>query len=208
MFMKVRKAYEALTDEDAKRNYELFGNRMGAKLSNSPSACHPSFEIRQPQHDPASLSARPRRHCALVVWKYWSWSRKFADNAVLTETLQIYLHPVVLSTETLTKQLPETLAMAAEYRNLKPTMQEAKELDKLQSVSETSSRSTGKEGMASSSTTFATSRATSRLHPHPRPPLPGKAVPRAVPSFGVHPLSRAQDHRLHAQGRQREGQGA
>ena len=93
MFMKVRKAYEALTDEDAKRNYELFGNPDGRQAL--------ELSIGLP-----SIFRNPDNHnmillvfllvlvviVPLVVWKYWSWSRKFADNAVLTETLQIYLH--------------------------------------------------------------------------------------------------------------------
>ena len=132
MFMSIRKAYEALTDEVAKRNYELYGNPDGRQALEL-SIGLPKWLMDKDNHN-AILLVYLLFLVVIVpiaVWRYWSWSLKFADNAVLTETLRIFAHPHVLNTETLTKHLPEILAMAAEYRSIKLTMKEAVELDKV-----------------------------------------------------------------------------
>ena len=114
-FMMVAKAYEALTDEIAKENYEQYGNPDG-KESLEVSIGLPSF----------LLEGNYRYHVLVTyliimvgvipycVSIYYSDSSKFGENDVLYDTYSWYHH--ALDEHTVVKQLPEVLAGSAEFR--------------------------------------------------------------------------------------------
>lgn len=125
-FMMVAKAYEALTDETAKENYEKYGNPDG-KQSLEVSIGLPSF----------LLDTNNRNLVLLVylivmvgvipfsVWRYYSDSSKFGEKDVMYDTYSWYHH--ALSEHTLLKSLPETLSGSAEFRQRNVPKQDEKQ---------------------------------------------------------------------------------
>jgi translocation protein SEC63 len=114
-FMMVSKAYEALTDEAAKENWEKYGNPDG-KQSLEVSIGLPDF-----------LLDTNNRNLVLVaylvimvgvipfcVWTYYSDSSKYGEKDVMYDTYSWYHH--TLSEHALIKSLPEALAGSAEFR--------------------------------------------------------------------------------------------
>jgi translocation protein SEC63 len=114
-FMMVSKAYEALTNEQSRDNWEKFGNPDG-KQSLEVSIGLPDF-----------LLDTENRNLVLMiylifivgvipfcVWSYYSDSSKFGEKDVMYDTYSWYHH--TLNEHSLMKSLPESLAGAAEFR--------------------------------------------------------------------------------------------
>eukprot|EP00523_Entomoneis_sp_CCMP467_P004026 CAMPEP_0168748074 /NCGR_PEP_ID=MMETSP0724-20121128/15988_1 /TAXON_ID=265536 /ORGANISM="Amphiprora sp., Strain CCMP467" /LENGTH=643 /DNA_ID=CAMNT_0008795891 /DNA_START=209 /DNA_END=2140 /DNA_ORIENTATION=+ len=114
-FVMVSKAYEALTDETARENYEKFGNPDGQQ------------NMQVSIGLPAFLLDSDNRNLVLVgyllimvgvipyaVWTYYSDSSKFGEKDVMYDTYAWFHYS--LSEHTLTKSLPEVFAGSAEFR--------------------------------------------------------------------------------------------
>jgi translocation protein SEC63 len=114
-FMMVAKAYEALTDEVAKENFEKFGNPDG-KQSLQVSIGLPAF-----------LLESANRNLVLIVYlvimvgvipvcvyTYYSDSSKYGEKDVMYDTYSWYHHS--FTEHTTVKSLPEILAGSAEFR--------------------------------------------------------------------------------------------
>jgi len=115
MFMKVAKAYEALTDDDAKQNWLEYGNPDG-KQSLEISIGLPTFFLNETNHY-AILCIYLGVLVVIIpaiVAAWYQHSRKFGENNVMYETYSFFLH--VLSQHSTIKMLPEVLAGAAENR--------------------------------------------------------------------------------------------
>lgn len=114
-FMMVSKAYETLTDETAKENYEKYGNPDG-KQSLEVSIGLPSF----------LLDTNNRNLVLMVylvimvgvipfcVWTYYSDSSKYGEKDVMYDTYSWFHH--TLNEHTVVRALPEVLAGSAEFR--------------------------------------------------------------------------------------------
>mmetsp|Transcript_14951 Transcript_14951/g.51705 ORF Transcript_14951/g.51705 Transcript_14951/m.51705 type:complete len:565 (-) Transcript_14951:438-2132(-) len=116
MFMKVAKAYEALTDEEAKKNWLEYGNPDG-KQSLEVSIGLPTFLLDESNHY-AILCIYLGILVVIIpaiVAAWYQHSRKFGENNVMYETYSFFLH--VLSEHSTAKMLPEVLAGAAENRS-------------------------------------------------------------------------------------------
>jgi len=115
-FMMIAKAYEALTDPEAKANYEKYGNPDG-KQSLEVSIGLPSWLLDQDNRN-IVLMAYLIIMVGIIpfcVWKYYSNSSKFGEKDVMYDTYSWYHHS--LNDSTLIKVMPETLAGSAEFRN-------------------------------------------------------------------------------------------
>lgn len=114
-FMMVAKAYEALTDPEAKANFEKFGNPDG-KQSLEVSIGLPSWLLDSDNRN-LVLMAYLIIMVGVIpfcVWKYYSNSSKFGEKDVMYDTYSWYHNS--LDDTTLMKSLPETLAGSAEFR--------------------------------------------------------------------------------------------
>jgi len=115
MFMKVAKAYEALTDEEARKNWLEYGNPDG-KQSLEVSIGLPTFLLDTSNHY-AILCVYLGVLVVIIpaiVAAWYQHSRKFGENNVMYETYSFFLH--VLSEHSTIKMLPEVLAGAGENR--------------------------------------------------------------------------------------------
>lgn len=114
-FMMVSKAYEALTNEEARSNWEKYGNPDGKQ----------SLEVSIGL--PAFLLDSSYRNMVLVVYliimvgvipfcvyTYYSDSSKYGEKDVMYDTYSWYHY--TLNEHTLTKWLPEVMAGSAEFR--------------------------------------------------------------------------------------------
>eukprot|EP00978_Attheya_sp_CCMP212_P045040 scaffold331953_cov57-Attheya_sp.AAC.2 len=129
MFMMVAKAYEALTDEEAKANYEKFGNPDG-KQSLEVSIGLPSFLLEAGNRNLVLITYLIFMVGVIpfAVWTYYSDSSKFGEKDVMYDTYSWFHH--TLSEHTLVKSLPEVLAGSAEFRqaNMPKTLQDKEEI--------------------------------------------------------------------------------
>jgi len=130
-FMMIAKAYEALTDETAKENYEKYGNPDG-KQSLAVSIGLPAFLLETKYRNVVLMSYLIIMVGVIpfCVWKYYSDSSKFGEKDVMYETYSWYHH--TLTENTIIKSLPETFAGSAEFRqaNMPTTQQEKAEIGK------------------------------------------------------------------------------
>jgi len=130
-FMMIAKAYEALTDETAKENYEKYGNPDG-KQSLAVSIGLPAFLLETKYRNVVLMSYLIIMVGVIpfCVWKYYSDSSKFGEKDVMYETYSWYHH--TLTENTIIKSLPETFAGSAEFRqaNMPTTQQEKTEIGK------------------------------------------------------------------------------
>lgn len=126
-FMMISKAYEALTDETARENWEKYGNPDG-KQSLQLSVGLPSFLLETSYRNLVLLSYLFIMVGVIpyAVWTYYSDSSKYGEKDVMYDTYSWYHH--ALSEHVLMKGLPEVVAGSAEFRkrNL-PTTAEEKE---------------------------------------------------------------------------------
>ena len=114
-FMMVSKAYEALTDEEAKRNYELHGNPDG-KQSLEVSIGLPTFLLDSNNRN-LVLMVYLIFMVVLVpfgVYTYYSNSSKFGEKDVMYDTYSWFHY--TLNEHSLIKSLPELMAGSAEFR--------------------------------------------------------------------------------------------
>lgn len=114
-FMMVSKAYEALTDEASRDNYEKYGNPDG-KQSLEVSIGLPAFLLNSEYRNLVLMmylifivGVIP-----FVVYSYYSKSSKFGEKDIMYETYSWFQNN--LNEHSLTKWLPETLAASAEFR--------------------------------------------------------------------------------------------
>eukprot|EP00339_Tiarina_fusa_P022160 CAMPEP_0117014594 /NCGR_PEP_ID=MMETSP0472-20121206/11809_1 /TAXON_ID=693140 ORGANISM="Tiarina fusus, Strain LIS" /NCGR_SAMPLE_ID=MMETSP0472 /ASSEMBLY_ACC=CAM_ASM_000603 /LENGTH=637 /DNA_ID=CAMNT_0004718189 /DNA_START=138 /DNA_END=2051 /DNA_ORIENTATION=- len=137
-FMMISKAYESLTDEQARENYEKYGNPDG-KQSLEVSIGLPDF-----------LLDTDNRNLVLMVylvimvgvipfcvWSYYSDSSKFGEKDVMYDTYSWYHH--TLNEHTLIKSLPEILSGSAEFRkrNVPKTAKDKEDIGQLMSLVKT-----------------------------------------------------------------------
>jgi len=114
-FMMITKAYEALTDETAKENWEKYGNPDG-KQSLEVGLGLPSFLLNSDYRNLVLVSYLVIMVVLFpfCVWKYYSQSSKFGEKDVMYDTYSWYHH--ALSEHATVKSLPEALAGSAEFR--------------------------------------------------------------------------------------------
>jgi len=137
-FMMVSKAYEALTDEEARENFEKYGNPDG-KQSLEVSIGLPDF----------LLDTHNRNIVLMIyliimvgvipfcVWTYYSDSSKFGEKDVMYDTYSWYHY--TLDQHTLIKSMPEVLAGSAEFRkrNVPKSAEDKQDIAQLMSVVKT-----------------------------------------------------------------------
>ena len=114
-FMKIAKAYEALTDETSKENYEKYGNPDG-KQSLEVSIGLPRILLDNPKivlvlYLIAMVIIIPT---GVAIW--YSNSKKFGEKNIMYETYQ-WFYQLVKEDQKLSG-LPEILATSAEFRDL------------------------------------------------------------------------------------------
>jgi len=126
-FMMISKAYEALTDETARENWEKFGSPDG-KQSLEVSIGLPSF-LLETRNRNLVLVAYLVVMVGLIpyfVWRYYSDSSKYGEKNVMYDSYSWYHH--ALGKDTLIKSLPEVMAGSAEFRKRNvPKTQEEKQ---------------------------------------------------------------------------------
>mmetsp|Transcript_16122 Transcript_16122/g.37579 ORF Transcript_16122/g.37579 Transcript_16122/m.37579 type:complete len:665 (-) Transcript_16122:220-2214(-) len=114
MFMNVAKAYEALTDEEAKANYEQFGNPDG-KQSLEVSIGLPTFLLDKDNHNVILIVYLI---CLVVIIPtivacWYSNSKKYGENNVMYATYGFFARHGLNENSSL-KMMPEVLAGANE----------------------------------------------------------------------------------------------
>ena len=117
MFLKISKAYEALTDETARKNWEMYGNPDGRQAL-QVSIGLPTFLLEADNHA-LVMAVYLIGMCAgipTVVWLYYSRSKQLGENDILNDTYSMFGY--LLSVHTHLKLVPEALACAAEFRKL------------------------------------------------------------------------------------------
>jgi translocation protein SEC63 len=114
-FMMVSKAYEALTNEQSRENWEKFGNPDG-KQSLEVSIGLPDFLLDTDYRNLVLMVYLIFMVGVIpfAVWSYYSDSSKFGEKDVMYDTYSWYHH--TLNEHSLMKSLPECLAGAAEFR--------------------------------------------------------------------------------------------
>jgi len=131
-FMMIAKAYEALTDPEAKANWEKFGNPDG-KQSLEVSIGLPSWLLDQDNRNIVLMAYLIIMVGVIpfAVWKYYSNSSKFGEKDVMYDTYSWYHNS--LNDSTLVKAMPETLAGSAEFRT-RNMPKSAQEMDEVKAV--------------------------------------------------------------------------
>jgi translocation protein SEC63 len=127
-FMMIAKAYEALTDPEAKENWEKYGNPDG-KQPMEMGIGLPSW-VMEPENRNIVMIMYLFGLVVCIpaaVWKYYSWSRKYMD-AVLTETYSVFGDRTLFAENAATKHIPEILCMAAEFRDMAETFTKDKSI--------------------------------------------------------------------------------
>jgi len=116
MFIMVRKAYETLTDEQTKDNYEKYGNPDGYK-GTSVTIGLPSW-LTHKDNELVILFVYFFALMALVtvVYTWWNWSNKFHKSGVYKRSIEIYWN--FIKRDMRLRHLLDILAASAEYRLL------------------------------------------------------------------------------------------
>ncbi|DAZ95126.1 TPA: hypothetical protein N0F65_009757 [Lagenidium giganteum] len=116
-FMLVAKAYEALTDEVAKANYEKYGNPDGRQALQL-SIGLPTFLLDPANHNIVLflylivlVVAIPS---CVAIW--YSHSKKYGDSMIMYDTYGFY--NFAMSEHTHPRMLPEIVAGSAEFREI------------------------------------------------------------------------------------------
>lgn len=114
-FMMVAKAYESLTDEASKENFEKYGNPDG-KQSLEVSIGLPSFLLEGSNRNLVLMTYLIIMVGVIpfAVWTYYSDSSKYGEKDVMYDTYSWYHHS--LNEHSLVKSMPEVLAGSAEFR--------------------------------------------------------------------------------------------
>ena len=126
-FMLVAKAYEALTDEVAKANYEKYGNPDGRQALQL-SIGLPTFLLDPANHNivlflylVVLVVAIPS---CVAIW--YSHSKQYGDSMIMYDTYGFY--NFAMSEHTHPRMLPEILAGSAEFRELPMRTSDEQEL--------------------------------------------------------------------------------
>jgi translocation protein SEC63 len=114
-FMKIAKAYEALTDETAKENYEKYGNPDG-KQALEVSIGLPKILLANPKivlvlYLIAMVVVIP---IGVAIW--YSNSKKYGEKNIMYETNQWFFQ--LIKEDQKLSGLPEILATSAEFRDI------------------------------------------------------------------------------------------
>ena len=119
MFMKIAKAYEALTDETAKKNYEKFGNPDG-RQSMEVSIGLPTFLLEAENANTILIVYLLVLVVLIpsVVCCWYTKSKQYGDNMVMYDSFGFYHH--MLTEHSHAKMMPEVLAGSAEFLTKMP----------------------------------------------------------------------------------------
>lgn len=115
-FMMVSKAYESLTNEESRENWEKYGNPDG-KQSLEVSIGLPNF-LLQTEYRNLVLVVYLIFMVGIIpfgVWTYYSDSSKFGEKDIMYDTYSWFHN--TLNEHTLVKWLPEVMAASAEFRH-------------------------------------------------------------------------------------------
>ena len=115
MFMKIAKAYEALTDETSKENYEKYGNPDG-KQALEVSIGLPRIILDNPKSVLVLYLIAMVIIIPVVVGWWYSNSKKFGDKNILYDTYAGFYQ--LLTENDKIKHLPEIMATSAECREI------------------------------------------------------------------------------------------
>ena len=116
-FMLINKAYESLTNEEAKKNFEKYGNPDGPG-SMRVSIGLPSFVLEKKNHMPILLLFVI---FILIIFPscflFWfNSSENYNETGIIVEDLGIFYH--IMNENILLKQMPYVLGMAREFERL------------------------------------------------------------------------------------------
>jgi len=129
-FILIAKAYETLTDENAKKNFELYGNPDGPG-SMRLAVGLPSFVLNKKNHMPILVIFLLIIIVILpaFVWFWFSDTNKYDESGMQIENGKLFYN--YLNENVLPKQMPFIFGIVTEFSNLKIRQEEMKELDKL-----------------------------------------------------------------------------
>lgn len=118
-FMLIAKAYEALTNEEAKANYEKYGNPDGPQALQL-SIGLPTFLLKSENHTAIMLMYLMILVVVIpsIVALWYSRSSKFGDSMILYDSYGFYFQ--ALSENAHIKMIPEIFAGSAEFRDIVP----------------------------------------------------------------------------------------
>lgn len=129
-FMLVAKAYEALTDETAKANYEKYGNPDGRQALQL-SIGLPTFLLNAANHNVVLIIYLMVLVVAIpscvAIW--YSHSKKYGDSMIMYDTYGFY--NFALSEHSHPRMLPEILAGSAEFHEVPSRASDEAELGAL-----------------------------------------------------------------------------
>lgn len=113
-FLEIQKAYKALTDEVARKNWEEYGNPDGPK-GFSMGIALPAWLVASRYSILVLLLYIVAFGCAIpwIVSKYWKKSARYTRDRILHETMAIFYHELKINTNY--KKLFELLCLAKEF---------------------------------------------------------------------------------------------
>ena len=116
-FMLINKAYESLTNEEAKKNFEKYGNPDGPTPMRV-SIGLPSFVLEKKNHMPILLLFVV---FILIIFPscflFWfKSSESYTQSGIMMDNMRVFYE--LMNENILLKQMPFVLGMALEYRNL------------------------------------------------------------------------------------------
>ncbi|XP_005992542.1 translocation protein SEC63 homolog [Latimeria chalumnae] len=116
LFMKIAKAYAALTDEESKKNLELYGNPDGPRVTHFGIAL-PAWIVDQKNsmlvllvYGLAFMIILP-----VVVGSWWYRSIRYSGDQILIHTTQIYMHFMYKTPNMNMKRLIMVITAALEF---------------------------------------------------------------------------------------------
>eukprot|EP00605_Chrysophyceae_sp_TOSAG23-4_P001281 GSChrysophyteH1.ASY1.ANO1.1392.1 assembled CDS len=115
MFMKIAKAYEALTDEVSKENFQKYGNPDG-KQAMEISIGLPRWILDNPKAVLLLYLVGMVVVIPLIVGIWYNNSKKFGEKNIEYETYKAYY--VLMKPNTKLRNLPEILCCSAEFRRI------------------------------------------------------------------------------------------
>jgi translocation protein SEC63 len=129
MFVKISKAYEALTDETARENFEKFGNPDG-KQALEVSIGLPKLLLNNPKVVLVLYLIVMVLIIPIAVGYWYSNSKKYGEKNIFYETYENFYN--LLAQHYRMKHLPEILACSAEYRDInKPKQSDIESMTKI-----------------------------------------------------------------------------
>jgi len=131
MFMKIAKAHEALTDQDSINNMKTWGTPDGRSQKTQVAIGLPSLFMNQDNHTlilvvylVGTVILIP-----LLVGYVYARCRRYDDQMVMTQTYAVFHHNIRESTHEY--HLPEVLACAREFADLKYSTKDEEQLKQL-----------------------------------------------------------------------------